>query len=396
MRREPKTVCGPRYSIIPGDFACDPRAKLQHFRVINLIGRHTDKYGWCRLKQITIGDQVGLTRETVNRKLKDLVAWGYVEKRSDDASGRSIYYRTIMDRGEIPDAADDVREDETDNDPKQRDLQEQHTSQRRVNDGSHVGYNLPEASGNDGEQITPDVSAVDHIRCDRTQSHNNDPSLTIFSNDPPPQPPARGGRERAKRISKRNVRRGIEIDEAIVDALAERPSDAKRTFAIAALLGPIVRQRFLDAPSLAGALSALADWIAERDLSAAEAKRVVDEVLRTRKATVKSSDIETQIKLAVDRRPERQVLSGAADLMARWPDVKTGLRGLLQADIVDQCFSTLVLDKIDERGVAHVATHRDWVTNHVSGKYSAQLRLALSGVFESVRSVSITTRRAAT
>ena len=52
-------MAGPRFSIIPGDFATDQRADVAHFRVLNLIGRHTNEYGWCRLKQITIGDEIG-------------------------------------------------------------------------------------------------------------------------------------------------------------------------------------------------------------------------------------------------------------------------------------------------------------------------------------------------
>lgn len=92
----------PRYSIIRGDFPEDPRASLVHFRVYTLIGRHTDSDGWCRLKQLAIGEAVGYSRKTVNEAIADLVAWGYVEKCAQDATGRAIWYRTIMDRPAAP------------------------------------------------------------------------------------------------------------------------------------------------------------------------------------------------------------------------------------------------------------------------------------------------------
>lgn len=103
-------MSGPRYSIIRGDFPSDPRAELPHFRVYTLIGRHTDTDGWCRLKQITIAYEIGYSRKTVNLAIADLVAWGYVEKRATDATGRAIWYRTIMDAPAPPPAASDDEE----------------------------------------------------------------------------------------------------------------------------------------------------------------------------------------------------------------------------------------------------------------------------------------------
>lgn len=94
----------PRYSIIPGAFAEDPRPRHLHYRVLNLLGRQTDNEGWCRLKQKNIGaflqneDGTVVHRVTVNRVLRDLVEWGYLEKHQLDASGRALWYRVIMDR----------------------------------------------------------------------------------------------------------------------------------------------------------------------------------------------------------------------------------------------------------------------------------------------------------
>lgn len=172
----------PRYSIIPGDFAEEARADVGHFRVLNLIGRHTDSHGWCRLKQINIADAVGLSRETVCRKLRDLVAWGYVEKRSQDATGRAIFYRTIMDRHHPPPVADG------DDDGEHDDTIDQGPDSRPgpVSRASHVGYNQSvelhptcDAGVTSGvtHRITPGVTpAITH----------NDSSLTTEGKYPNP------------------------------------------------------------------------------------------------------------------------------------------------------------------------------------------------------------------
>jgi hypothetical protein len=166
-------MSGPRYSIIPGDFAEDARADVNHFRVINLIGRHTNSHGWCRLKQGNMATALGLTRETVNRKLADLVLWGYVEKRAIDATGRAIFYRTVMDRHAPPTlSADDDDAHFLDVGP--------------VSDGSHVGCN---SEGTCEEQITPGVIASVTPGVIAGNHNKNDLSLTTKS---PPNPPEGG------------------------------------------------------------------------------------------------------------------------------------------------------------------------------------------------------------
>ncbi len=99
-------IVGPRLSIIPGRFVEDPRPGLNHYKVLNALGRYTDDEGWCRVKQGTIGEHVGLSRERVCRKLSDLVAWGYVAKHDEDGSGRAIWYRVLLDGGPPPTSAE--------------------------------------------------------------------------------------------------------------------------------------------------------------------------------------------------------------------------------------------------------------------------------------------------
>lgn len=99
---------GPRLSIIPAAFAADTRASIVHFRVLNLLGRHTDDAGWCVRSQIKMAAEIGFSRETVNRAIKDLVEWGYVEKTGQGTTRQSVcFYRVILDPKVQPTAAVD-------------------------------------------------------------------------------------------------------------------------------------------------------------------------------------------------------------------------------------------------------------------------------------------------
>ena len=142
--------------------------------------------------------------------------------------------------------------------------------------------------------ITSGMTATDHIRCGRTRSHYNDPSLTPLSNDPPHPPAKRRGRGKGK---------VDEVVSALREAAAEKPNDEARRFAIERVLRPLATQRRLDAPSLVGALNCLADWISAQDLSSDEARMLVDKVLAERRATVKPADVTDAVKLAISSRP---------------------------------------------------------------------------------------------
>ncbi len=276
-----------RYSIIPGDFAEDARADVGHFRVLNLIGRHTDRHGWCRLKQITIGEAVGLTRETVCRKLKDLVAWGYVEKRAQDATGRAIYYRTIMDRPQplpaIGDEADDEFAGDADNDVGEG----CETSPRRVSDGSHVtGTCEPGVTSGVSAKITSGVTpaVTSGVTPAITQ---NDPSLTtsLLTTKEVKNPPSpRGGGIEGKRDRK-------------AQWLAELREGGKHRNGIEAFLAPLIAsdKRLSLGPD---PISTLADWAGQaHDVDApslaAAVRRLVDQPKK-----VTSFDVRRELNVA--------------------------------------------------------------------------------------------------
>jgi hypothetical protein len=295
------TMSGPRYSIIPGDFATDARADVCHFRVLNLIGRHTDAEGWCRLKQIAIGAQIGLTRETVNRKLKDLVEWGYVEKSADDATGRAIFYRTIMDRGAPPkDTGDDGNAPGDD----QPDMQLPHASdgnEGRVSGGSHVEYNSgqsaretslgPVSDGShveynpDGE-LHPTCDRMNHTRCDRTQSHYNDPSLTTLS----PLTPQAGDRDDDDGSDEVDAVAAQTASRRAHAALATLADDRPRPhLAIDGLLAPLLAQRRFSAADPLVAMRDIARRLA--GFPDAHVAKVLELVLAHKLRTIKADRV---------------------------------------------------------------------------------------------------------
>ncbi len=97
---------GPRYSIIPCQAVYDKRFKLAHYRILGCLGHHTDANGWCKLKQKTMAEELGYARETLNRTIRELEGWGYVEKTDNRAISNGYHacssYRVLMDRAGLP------------------------------------------------------------------------------------------------------------------------------------------------------------------------------------------------------------------------------------------------------------------------------------------------------
>lgn len=89
-----------RFSIIPGWIVTDPRLKGNDLRVLCLLGRHTDKHGWCRRSQVKMAAQLNCARSTVQASLDRLGELGVVEKHveeSRDGRDSAHSYRVIYD-----------------------------------------------------------------------------------------------------------------------------------------------------------------------------------------------------------------------------------------------------------------------------------------------------------
>lgn len=104
---------GPRLSIVPAVAVGDARLKSIDFRVLALLGCHTDENGWCFRNQSKMAEQLGVRRESVNRSIAALEKRGYLEKRDINdaavAAGRRkkalrsiCVYRVLLDANKGP------------------------------------------------------------------------------------------------------------------------------------------------------------------------------------------------------------------------------------------------------------------------------------------------------
>lgn len=93
-------MSGPRFSIIPGGAFTDKRLKPRDIQILGMLGRHTDRYGFCRRSQVKLAKEIGCARSTVQTALDNLVKAGYVEsRRMVGSNGREepCEYRVLLD-----------------------------------------------------------------------------------------------------------------------------------------------------------------------------------------------------------------------------------------------------------------------------------------------------------
>lgn len=79
----------PRYSIIPGGAVTDPRLEGRDLQVLCLLGRHTDKLGWCFRSQVKMAHELGCGRATLQRSLARLLSADWIDRRVEQ--GHSCY-----------------------------------------------------------------------------------------------------------------------------------------------------------------------------------------------------------------------------------------------------------------------------------------------------------------
>ncbi|SDT96881.1 MarR family transcriptional regulator [Stappia sp. ES.058] len=117
MRTSPAPGGGPRYSIIPACAVTDPRFQGRDLQILGLIGRHTDRNGWCRLNQGKLAAAIAVSRTTVTRSIARLVDWGYLETRTHwrtDGGRAASSYRVRMDVDDVLAAPEIDIEDDPD------------------------------------------------------------------------------------------------------------------------------------------------------------------------------------------------------------------------------------------------------------------------------------------
>lgn len=97
-----------RYSIIPGAAVTDDRLSGRDLQVLALLGRHTNRKGWCRRSQVEMAKELHCGRATVFRSMKRLLETDYVERLAtgrgkaapdpDKQPFSAFWYRVKIDR----------------------------------------------------------------------------------------------------------------------------------------------------------------------------------------------------------------------------------------------------------------------------------------------------------
>ncbi|MGJ4893759.1 hypothetical protein ACQR2B_06695 [Bradyrhizobium oligotrophicum] len=107
----------PRLSIIPAGAIFDRSLEPRDLHVLNLLGCHTDRAGWCRRSQVRMAAELNCGRASVQRSLERLVEAGWVEKKRPPWSSEagqpsaSYMYRVVLDRDDEVSTADDDEAD---------------------------------------------------------------------------------------------------------------------------------------------------------------------------------------------------------------------------------------------------------------------------------------------
>lgn len=95
-----------RLSIIPAGAVTDRNLEPRDLQVLCLLGRHTDRAGWCVRSQVKMAAEIACGRSSVQRSLERLVDAGWVQKKQRGVPegvepgqpSASYAYRVILDR----------------------------------------------------------------------------------------------------------------------------------------------------------------------------------------------------------------------------------------------------------------------------------------------------------
>jgi hypothetical protein len=229
-----------RYSIVPGDFARDARAKDVHRRVMGELGTHSTRNGWIKLSQTKLADTLDVARESVNRAIRELVAWGYLEKRSQAQTGRAIcFYRIIMDRPGEPDDSEPDSPIEGDGDDVSS----------AGDAGETCDVSLTRGGGTCDVPLTPTCDVLRHTRVTSHVTHIRSP---LGSSEEPPNP--RDAGEQVEGCSGKG-----EGDRDAARLLEALRADGVAPEVVEHLLRPILEARRFSARDKINTLRALRD-----------------------------------------------------------------------------------------------------------------------------------------
>src|SRR4051794_112350 len=84
-----------RFAITPARAVEDRRLGDAAYRLLACLGTYADKDGWCWPSMPTLADRLGITRQAVQRSIRQLAEIGYIEveprRRPDGSQDRNRY-----------------------------------------------------------------------------------------------------------------------------------------------------------------------------------------------------------------------------------------------------------------------------------------------------------------
>ena len=98
-----------RFCIVPARAIEDRRLGAAAFRTLCCLGTYGDKDGWCFPSVGTVSRRLGITRQAVQRSLRQIGDLGYVETRRQtrhDGGDTANLYRLLFDRALLEIKAD--------------------------------------------------------------------------------------------------------------------------------------------------------------------------------------------------------------------------------------------------------------------------------------------------
>lgn len=115
-------MSNPRLSIIPAGAVTDRSLEPRDLQVLCLLGRHTDKAGWCVRSQVRMAAEIDCSRGSLQNSLDRLSQSNWIEKKRRDTEveeagkhpSRSYAYRVLLDRDDF--ALESVVKDTVDDD----------------------------------------------------------------------------------------------------------------------------------------------------------------------------------------------------------------------------------------------------------------------------------------
>jgi len=202
-----------RFAITPALAVEDHRLGHAAYRVLACLGTYADRHGWCWPSTIALAQRLGITRQAVQRSLRQLAELAYIEvehrHRTDGANDRNRY-RLLFDR-----ALFEVRNKAADDHPE---------------DGKSIQHSVadpmqPDVAGMQrGRQGACNVGALPYIE-ERTQEERTHKNVRGRSGDRPDDTarqfdkfwrlyPSRGGQANPKKPAREKfaaaIKRGVD------------------------------------------------------------------------------------------------------------------------------------------------------------------------------------------